>query len=62
MPAQITEITMLDITAPEHEVEVIYEHRTSGGVLWVNIDGICRLRVCRIKPRIFKTSIEGKPS
>lgn len=36
----------LDITAPKM-VEVVI--RDDGKVLWVNIDGICRLRACRIK-------------
>jgi hypothetical protein len=36
---------MLDITAPEIvEVQI----RSDGSVLWVNIDGICRLRACNI--------------
>jgi len=38
--------TMLDFTAPESvEIEV----RADGTVVWVNIDGICRLRACRMK-------------
>jgi len=35
---------MIDITAPKHEVEVLYRD----GVLWVNVDGVCRLRTCQI--------------
>lgn len=40
------EKTMLDITAPKAGVEVLV--RDDGSVLWVNVDGICRLRICRI--------------
>lgn len=36
----------LDITQPEHGVEV--RIRSDGKVLWVNVDGVCRLRVCMI--------------
>ena len=35
---------MVDITGPQHEVEVLYRD----GVLWVNIDGVCRLRCCQM--------------
>jgi len=42
----IGEIQMLDITAPE-QVQVLVN--VDGSVLWVNIDGVCRLRVCRMK-------------
>jgi len=41
----IGEIQMLDITAPE-QVQVLVN--VDGSVLWVNIDGVCRLRVCRM--------------
>lgn len=36
----------LDITEPE-EVDIVI--RDDGKVLWVNINGICRLRLCKIK-------------
>lgn len=36
----------LDITAPDHGVEVQIRH--DGTVLWVNVDGKNVLRVCRI--------------
>jgi len=42
---------IIDITEPEQEIEIIisaYEH--DGHVIWVNVDGICRLRVCRVSP------------
>ena len=34
-------VSMLDITAPE-AVEIVI--RADGKVIWVNIDGLCRLR------------------
>ncbi len=37
---------MLDITAPE-DVEVLISR--NGYRVWVNVDGICRLRCCRVK-------------
>ena len=40
---------MLDITAPEHGVQV--EVRTDGKVLWVHVDGITVLRICQM-PRL----------
>jgi hypothetical protein len=36
---------MLDISNPEH-VEISI--RDDGRVIWVNVDGACVLRVCRI--------------
>jgi hypothetical protein len=36
---------MKDITAPE-EVEILIKE--DGKVIWINVDGICELRVCRI--------------
>lgn len=41
---------MIDISEPEREVEVIFARKT----LWVNIDGACRLRVCRIPDGVRK--------
>ena len=37
---------VLDLTAPIEGVQV--QVREDGKVLWVNVDGVCRLRVCRI--------------
>ena len=37
---------MLDITAPDHEVEVRFNHDHT--IVWVNVDGRCALRVCQI--------------
>jgi DNA-binding protein YbaB len=45
---------MVDITQPEHEVEIMY----SGGVLWINIDGMCRLRCTQIKPELLTWDID----
>ena len=41
--------TMQDITKPDMGVHV--QVRDDGRVLWVNVDGICVLRVCQM-PRI----------
>ena len=41
---------MQDITGAE-VVEVIV--RRDGRVVWVNVDGHCELRVCRIKGRVI---------
>lgn len=35
----------IEITAPE-KVEVILDHTRS--VLWINVDGVCRLRIAKI--------------
>lgn len=37
----------LDITKPEHPVEVVLDRRR--GVLHVNVEGVCLLRICRVK-------------
>ncbi len=41
---------VLELEAPEVGVEVAI--RGDGGVLWVNVDGVCVLRICRIKTSI----------
>ena len=39
-----------DITAPEHvEVRI----RGDGKVLWVNVDGVCALRVCNMSELVL---------
>lgn len=45
----------VDITAPEH-VEIRAEKRANGHVLWINVNGICSLRVCRIANLTVKVS------
>ena len=40
------EITMLDIVKPDHGVQV--QINEDSRTLWVNVDGVCRLRVCQI--------------
>jgi len=39
-------LEMLDITAPK-VVDITI--RSDGKVVWVNVDGICRFRACRIQ-------------
>jgi hypothetical protein len=41
-----TSLPMVDITAPDAGASV--ECNTDGTVLWVNVDGQCVLRVCKI--------------
>ena len=36
----------LDVTAPEHGVQV--RMAKDGKVLWVDVDGVCVLRICRV--------------
>jgi len=40
----------LDITQPTMGVEVLVDQRR--GVVWVNVDGVCTLRVCKIPGEI----------
>ena len=37
---------MLDLSNPSEQVEI--RIRADGQVIWVNVDGICRLRICQI--------------
>lgn len=36
---------LLDITGP---VIVQIQIRNDGDVIWINVDGMCRMRICRI--------------
>jgi hypothetical protein len=46
MPGSIEVTNMLDIRAPEI---VQFDCSEDGKVLWINVDGICRLRVTDTK-------------
>jgi hypothetical protein len=48
----------LDVTGGPalEELEVIYDQR--GRRLWVNINGVCILRVCRLNPELVQFSME----
>lgn len=37
---------MIDVTAPEI-LEILI--RTDGKVVWINVDGVCRFRACKLK-------------
>lgn len=37
---------MIDVTGPEH-LEIVI--REDGVIVWINIDGMCAFRACRIK-------------
>ena len=56
MPASDNLVTSLDITAPDM-VEVTLHN----SALWVNVDGICRLRVCKIQPTLYSLSDNRTP-
>lgn len=43
---RVKEDKMVDIQSPKSGVEIII--RSDGTVLWVNVDGECRLRICKI--------------
>lgn len=42
----------VDISTPRYEVEV--EYSEDEDKLWVNVDGVCILRIQRMKPGVFK--------
>lgn len=39
---------MLDLAAPAHGVEI--EIGRGGDIVWVNIDGVCALRISSVNP------------
>ena len=39
--------TMIDIEAPSHGVQVEVNTGVSGDIVWINVDSVCVLRVCR---------------
>ena len=47
---KVEELTVLDITSPK-VLEIVI--RADGKVIWVNINGICRLRVNDVSSLIF---------
>jgi len=50
---------MLDVSEVEH-VEVELSTGPDRLTLWINIDGVCRLRVCRFKNISFKNCKDGR--
>jgi len=43
---KVENLTMLDITSPKIvEIQISHDSKT----VWINVDGICRLRACRIQ-------------
>jgi len=42
---------MVDVNAP---IEVEVAISVNGKTLWVNVDGICRLRCCQMKPKVIR--------
>jgi hypothetical protein len=49
---------MIDITAPDKSVEVSI--RKDGTVIWVNVDGVCKLRICQIPHLVIDDRRKGK--
>ena len=43
------EVRMIDIASPTEQVEIVLKD----GKLWVNVDGICRLRIYDIRKEIL---------
>lgn len=41
-------LRQMDITAPEGPVEIQIADSPTGQIIWVNLEGVCVLRVCRI--------------
>lgn len=49
--------TMLDLN-PEHGVEISI--RETGTQVWVNVDGLCRLRLTALPGKDFSLTIEDR--
>lgn len=45
-PADVLVTKMVDVCEPSQPVEIRLDTRTN--TLWVNVDGICVLRVCKM--------------
>ena len=46
---------MVDIRHPDKDVEVtISKDEGDGHTMWINVDGVCRLRISRVDPGIIK--------
>jgi hypothetical protein len=57
MPAHVHSTQqMIDIRDPQEEVEVTLRD----GKLWVNVDGICRLRIVGIKTEVLNVNYSPK--
>ena len=41
--------SLLDITAPEFGAQVEVAEGLQGLVIWINVDGVARLRICQVK-------------
>lgn len=50
---------MLDITGPDGPVEIKISHDKS--VLWINVEGVCVLRICRITGQIILDELPDDP-
>jgi hypothetical protein len=52
------EVRMIDIAAPTQEVELVISQVRGGSqgncTVWVNVDGVCRLRISNVSVGILK--------
>jgi len=44
--AKTLSMISIDLTKPQHGVEVVTDHANKR--VWINVDGICILRICQI--------------
>lgn len=49
---------MIDITAPDHYAEVVVN--AVSGTVHVNVDGVCRLRICRVPDGKIRIVRQGR--
>lgn len=53
-----TNFEMLDITAPKGPVQI--DIKSDGKVIWINVEGICVLRICQIEKLEITDQRKGK--
>lgn len=54
--SQKKEETMIDITNP-HFVEVLFTEDRKR--IWVNVDGVCKFRACRVQTLVIHNEVEA---
>lgn len=55
---ELQELGILDITDPQHPVEILLDERR--GVMWVNVGGVCVLRMCQVKDLVVNETKQGQ--
>lgn len=58
MAAEYRLIQMMDITEPDIVEITVSDDGPNARRVWINIDGVCRLRACRIKKLVLPTREE----